>query len=71
MRGGDSSLLTGEERAAHHARMQGLASYDECKAYMTEFSKQLADRAKEKGQTLGGPNVTMCERMQAHGHFTR
>jgi hypothetical protein len=69
--GRGASLLTDEERTAHRAKMQSLASYDECKSYMADFSKQLQGRAKEKGQPVGGPNETMCDRMKAHGRFTQ
>ena len=66
-----AELLTEEERTAHRAKMQSLASYDECKSYMADFSKQIQARAKEKGQTVGGPNEAMCDRMKAHGRFTQ
>ena len=65
------SLLTEEERTAHRAKMQSLASVDECKAYFAEFSQQLQAKAKEKGVAFGGPNAAMCDRMQAHGRFTK
>lgn len=65
------ALLTEEERTAHRAKMQSLASYDECKSYMADFSKQVQARAKEKGQAVGGPNEAMCDRMKAHGRFTQ
>jgi len=65
------ALLTDEERTAHRAKMQSLASYDECKSYMADFSKQVQARAKEKGQAVGGPNEAMCDRMKAHGRFTQ
>ena len=65
------SLLTEEERTAHRAKMQSLASVDECKAYIADFSQQLQAKAKEKGAAVGGPNAAMCDRMQAHGRFTK
>lgn len=71
MGGWGVGLLSDEERAAHRARMQSLASYDECKTYMTEFSQQLQARAKEKGVAVGGPQAAMCDRMKAHGRFTQ
>jgi hypothetical protein len=71
MGGRGAALLTDEERTAHRAKMQSLASYDECKAYMADFSKQLQAKAKDKGATVGGPNEAMCDRMQAHGRFTK
>ncbi len=69
--GHGATLLTEEERTAHRAKMQSLASYDECKSYMADFSKQIQARAKEKGQAVGGPNEAMCDRMKAHGRFTQ
>ena len=69
--GGGVGLLTEEERTAHRAKMQSLASYDECKTYMADFNKQIQGRAKEKGQTVVGPNDAMCDRMKAHGRFTQ
>ena len=69
--GRGAALLTDEERTAHRAKMQSLASYDECKSYMAEFSKQVQARAKEKGVAVGGPNEAMCDRMKAHGRFTQ
>jgi hypothetical protein len=71
MGGWGAGLLTDEERAAHRAKMQSLASYDECKTYMADFSQQLQARAKEKGTAIGGPNAAVCDRMQAHGRFTQ
>jgi hypothetical protein len=69
--GHGAALLTDEERTAHRVKMQSLASYDECKSYMADFSKQIQARAKEKGQPVGGPNEAMCDRMKAHGRFTQ
>jgi len=68
---GGVALLTDEERSAHRAKMQSLASYDECKAYMADFSKQVQARAKEKGVAVYGPNEVMCDRMKQHGRFTQ
>jgi hypothetical protein len=65
------ALLSQEELAAHRAKMHSLTSYDECKAYVTDFSKQLQARAKETGQPAWGPTEVMCDRMKAHGHFTQ
>lgn len=67
--GRTSALLTDEERTAHRAKMQSLASVDECRAYVAEFSQQLQAKAKDQGVTVGGPNAAMCDRMQAHGRF--
>jgi hypothetical protein len=69
--GGLAALLTPEERAAHRAKMASLASYDECRAYLTDFNRQLAAKAADKGQVPAGPGVWMCDRMKAHGRFTQ
>jgi len=68
---GGVGLLTEKERTAHRAKMQSLASYDECKTYMADFNKQIQGRAKETGQTVVGPNEAMCDRMKAHGRFAQ
>lgn len=67
--GRTSALLTDEERTAHSAKMQSLASVDECRTYVAEFSQQLQAKARDQGITVGGPNAAMCDRMQAHGRF--
>jgi hypothetical protein len=64
-----SSLMTREEWIEHRNTMHGLQSYDECKAYVTEFGKLMQERAKEKGTTAPGPNESMCERMRERGLF--
>ena len=66
-----AALLSQEELAAHRVKMHSLASYDECKAYVADFSKQLQARSKETGQPTRGPTEAMCDRMKAHGHFTQ
>jgi hypothetical protein len=65
------ALLSQEELAAHRANMHSLASYDECKAYVADLSKQLQARAKDKGQPAWGPSEVMCDNMKAHGRFTQ
>jgi hypothetical protein len=64
-----SSLLTRDEWIEHRNKMHSLQTFDECKAYVGEFSKQLQERAKAKGTTASGPNEWMCERMRERGFF--
>jgi hypothetical protein len=47
--------------------MHALQSYDECRAYVGEFAKQLEERAKQQGTTAYGPNEAMCDRMRERG----
>jgi hypothetical protein len=67
--GDAKKLLTPEERTAHRAKMQSLASYDECKAYMTGFSQQMQQRAEAAGRGMRGPNPQACDRMKERGAF--
>ena len=53
--GGDPpgwSLMTPEERAAHHERMRSLKDYAECREYMTQHHKKMEARTREKGKRL-------------------
>lgn len=43
------SMMTPDERQAHHDRMAGFKSYEECRAYMDEHHKDMQARAKERG----------------------
>lgn len=42
-------MMTPAERQAHHDRMVGFNSYEECRAYMDEHHKDMVTRAKERG----------------------
>lgn len=61
------SMMTEQERTEHRNKMHSFKSYEECKAYMTDFAKQMQQRAKEKGTTIGGPNEQACDRMRERG----
>jgi hypothetical protein len=61
------SLMTEQERIDHRNRMHGFKSYDECKAYMSDFAKQMQQRAMEQGTTMRGPNELACDRMRERG----
>lgn len=61
------SMMTPEERRAHHDRMMGFQSPDECRAYMDEHRKLMAERAKERGVKLRDPRYDMCGNMQRRG----
>ena len=59
------SLMTPEERTAHHNAMMAAKTYEECKAAQVAQHKQMEARAKEQGKTLPGPRQNACERMKA------
>jgi len=63
------SLMTPEERAAHHDKMLAAKTPEECKAVQEEHHKQMASRAKEQGKTLPAPRQNACERMKARGFY--
>jgi hypothetical protein len=42
-------MMSSAERQAHHDRMVGFKSYEECRAYMDEHHKDMVARAKERG----------------------
>ncbi|MEZ5618204.1 MAG: hypothetical protein R3E40_08005 [Rhodocyclaceae bacterium] len=63
------SLMTPEERTAHHNAMMSAKTYEECKAAQEAQHKQMEARAKEQGKTLPAPRQNACERMKARGFY--
>jgi len=63
------SLMTPEERTAHHDKMMSAKTYEECKAAQEAQHKLMEGRAKEKGQTLRNPRQNACDRMKARGFY--
>ena len=63
------ALMSAEERTAHHDKMSGAKTYDECKAVQDEHHKAMEARAKEKGVTLPAPRNNGCDRMKARGFY--
>lgn len=63
------SLMTPEERTAHHEKMMSLKSIEECKTYLDEHHALMEKRAKEKGKALPAPRNNACDRMKSHGMF--
>lgn len=63
------SLMTPEERTAHHNAMMSAKTYEECKAAQEAQHKQMEARAKEQGKALPAPRQNACERMKARGFY--
>ena len=63
------SMMTPQERTAHQDKMHSFKTLEECKTYMAEHSKQMAERAKERKLTYAGPRENACEVMQSRGWF--
>lgn len=57
MRGGPGttmgwSLMTPEERREHQAKMMSMKSGKECRAYVEQHHRQMAERAKQRGGSM-------------------
>ena len=63
------SLMTPEERKAHHDKMMAAKSFDDCKAAQAEQHRQMEERAKAQGKTLPGPRQNACDNMKARGFY--
>jgi hypothetical protein len=63
------TLMTAQERSAHHASMISAKSYEECKARQSEQHQTLDARAQEKGVVLPAARENACDRMKAKGFF--
>jgi hypothetical protein len=48
------ALMTPDERRAHHEKMQGMKSHDECRATMDQHHAEMVARAKERGTAMPG-----------------
>ncbi|HEY6510481.1 MAG TPA: hypothetical protein VI032_00795 [Burkholderiaceae bacterium] len=56
------SMMTPQEREEHQKKMFDLKSPGECKAYMDQHHRQMADRARQRGSAMPGqPPRDMCE----------
>jgi hypothetical protein len=59
------SMMTPQERSEHQARMQGMSSAAECRAYRDEHHAQMSERAKAQGgQPLPKPRNDACAGMK-------
>lgn len=45
-------LMNRAERQAHHDKMRGMKSHEECKAYLEQHHAQMAERAKASGRAM-------------------
>jgi hypothetical protein len=64
-----AQLMSPEERKAHVARIQGMRSFDECRAYMQGHYLELDRRAKERNVVLPPVQGDPCEVMRTMGRF--
>jgi hypothetical protein len=64
------SMMSADERKAHHDKMMGMKSVSDCKSYHDEHHQMMMSRAKEKGAKMPRkPRVDMCDRMGQRGYF--
>ncbi len=45
-------MMTPEERDAHRAAMQGMATYGDCRAYVDKHRADMMERARQRGATV-------------------
>lgn len=63
------SMMSKEERKAHHDKMMSAQSMGECTALHDDHRKMMEQRAKDKNTTLPQPKHNPCEMMQKRGAF--
>jgi len=64
------ALMSAEERVEHRNRLRSVRTFGECKLYVEGHHEVMAERAREKGQTLPStPRTTICERMKKAGRL--
>jgi hypothetical protein len=58
-------MMTAAERQAHHNKLRGFKSHDECKAYMDDHHAQMLERAKTAGRKAPAmPTHDVCLAMK-------
>ncbi len=63
------SMMSKEERKAHHDKMMSAKSMSECVALHDDHRKMMEQRAKDKNITLPQPKRNPCEVMEKRGAF--
>lgn len=59
-------MMTDAERQEHASRMRSFKRYDECKSYVDQHREQMAERAKERGQSMPAqPRRDPCSGLKA------
>ena len=46
------AMMTPQERQEHQSKMQSMKTYEECRSYVEQHHKQMADRARSKGGSM-------------------
>jgi hypothetical protein len=62
-------MMSRDERAAHHKKMQGMKNMDECRAYHDQHMKEMQSRMHSRGGKMDMPKMDGCEMMHKQGHF--
>jgi hypothetical protein len=58
-------MMSEAERNEHRSRMQSAKTYEDCITYRDQHHKQMAERAKERGQAVPGqPRQDACAGMK-------
>ncbi len=61
------SLMSSAERSAHHQKLLGMKTLEECTDYMEEYRAKMEERAKERNRTYRTPRRDVCGQMKAKG----
>lgn len=64
-----AELMSPEERKAYVTRLQGMKTFNECKAYMQEHYLEIDRRAKAKNTVLPPVKGDPCEVIKSMGRI--
>jgi hypothetical protein len=63
------NLMNAEEQRAHQEKMSTMTTYAECKQYIEQHDKELANRARANGMELRSPDERSCDQMKMMGRL--
>ncbi len=56
--------MTPQERIEHQARVRGFTDYDACEAYRRQHHELMAERARQRGLSLGEGGRDFCDHLR-------
>jgi hypothetical protein len=55
------SMMSGQEREEHQAKMRSMTDYDDCRSYLDQHHQQMSERARQRGTaTPARPRRDAC-----------
>lgn len=61
--------LTPPERVQHQRRLRGFSTLHECKAYLEQHHRMLAERARARGNAFSSPDTDTCDELRQRGRL--